>query len=487
MIFSTMFGRAPILLLLLVQFCDGQDENPSIRVRISKKGFDYVNRLATKYLETALMTRQIPNFESTMGANNEAKLQLENVRVVSFEIPEIGYKLAPPRELMWYASGGDMMIEGTFKIEVNKFVRVSGSGTLMANITGVNFTAAAEILSTRMEEPVVNITSCTAEINHMEIRYSGGLIAWLLNKFRETINGRVIQLVTETIIDRVKTVGEQFANGRLGTLPMMMELPANMFLNYRLARAVAVTDDYVEFLHRGEVTVGGARAISYPPIPLPTSNQSDHMILVWVSQYMVNSLFASMHQQQLLELTIDKDRQPQIADSLRTTCMLHEECIGVAIDKVGRIAPNTTAAIKLWSRNPPECVIVKGYSGPKFGGKLHGTLSFLNETDQQELFTFKVSYNVSSTAKVTKGRLFGEVRIVRMSVDVLESQIGRISPMELVFIEVAIQGQLENAINAMMQKGIEIPALSVMKYEFPEVVMDDRSILAYSDMFYAPV
>jgi hypothetical protein len=454
----------------------------AIRTRLTRKGLDYANYVGAQALAYKISKIPIPNFATKIAGPGRGEASAKDIKMVDYAQPAFWYKLVQPREFQWGTKGGSLRLRGKWAARYKFGISLKGKGTFDVQINDIRFTLGANF-SQLEGRPYLTTSQCHAKVGDLNVRMKGGIIGFIVDRF----SGKVEQQVRTVLNAKLCALARQWidvkANARLATLPTVRVVGAGFEMNNSLLHDPQVFHDYIQAGLKGETSFIGTSHIPFNPPPMYTTNDTSRMLYMWGSDFVVNSMLSSAFRKNLLMHAITPKNTPEFAPHLRTTCPASDTCIGMAFITLQEKFPNRTCEFYLTAMEMPTVRINKARAVLKAEALGQMWVELENKT-AQHLANFWIDFKGTLNLFILDNRLTGVLRIVKLSVNVTESKIGRFTEAEMDLFMLFVEPFLEGFINTKLKPGLPIPRIKDVTFVEPRIVFRDRAIEIQTDVQY---
>ncbi|KAK3777256.1 hypothetical protein RRG08_061717, partial [Elysia crispata] len=125
---------AGVVLLLCVGLC--ASTNPGMKIRVTRNGINYMNRVAQGMLRERFQAVRFPDMSSSSG---KTSFSATNIRVLSVSNPSSSISLRPDRNgLTWTLSNVGISLHANYRAVKRGWIRLSSSGSVSAFVSGAS-------------------------------------------------------------------------------------------------------------------------------------------------------------------------------------------------------------------------------------------------------------------------------------------------------------------------------------------------------------
>jgi hypothetical protein len=454
-------------------------EQPNLKLRISRSGLDYANEVASKLLNDQIRTLRIPDID-------EGDIKAWDIKILNFVPPAYKYSLTPPSTFTWGLSGAGIEMSGKVRACKRIITKFCITVDMKINANEVNIQMAPKLGHLVEGNPTILDADVQTTIGKLDFRMSGGVLQWIVDLFHKQLAGLVRKLAQNTISDMAKKFLMKDANEKLATFPVHVKVD-KFDLDYGLVADPAITNDYIEVALRGKVTQPGVTDVSpYPSTPLASNITENKMVFFWISDKIVNDIGYLAHVSNLTRSKIiDKDT-PTIGEYLKLHCKVGEMCLGQIIPSLATMYPDVDAAeMHLSTVTPPLGRIdSNGTVSLAVNATLELRVKLPNQTEETVIFT-DIFIEPNLSVKIENMSLVGHAEIGAFQIKVLESRLGpEYKEMLEETLPTIAKPVLENLINKKLATGLQIPLTKGVEFMNPQIRLLERTVQVETDVHY---
>lgn len=246
---SLLFRAVFLLLAAVIQ----AQQPPAFKLRVTREGFDYANRVAAELLNSKIRSLRIP--DSNHSIEGGGKVRLKNIRLVISKDPVYAYSLVPSSTFSWKLRQAGLRVTGDWWAKKRVLILLESNGTVTANATDVNISLSAKFgrNATNQGKPIISAAKCAADIGKFQIEVKGGIVATVLNVFKDLVSTQLKPVIEKELCKRAREFLLKDVNARLSTFPVKTPIHPAFMLDYSLVADPAVTADYCEIALKGEL------------------------------------------------------------------------------------------------------------------------------------------------------------------------------------------------------------------------------------------
>jgi len=395
----------------------------------------------------------------------------------------------PGRGLTWSLSGAGISLHGDWSYSKRVLFRVRDHGSFDASASGASISVSVTLGATAAGEPTIRTTGCSCHIDRLKIRLHGGA-SWLYNLLIGLAENYLRRSLQRMICKAAEEAINMDAAFELETLRVKVSLDEqNLYLlDYRLVSSPTFASGYLESFHKGEFfNAGDPTEAPFQPSPLPSPPTVDRMATFWASSYVLNTAGYVLQKRGILRQNFTKEDLPeQSRQILRTTCGLFSGCIGTFVPAVGKMFPNASVQIEMYSTAPPTA----GIDPEKLTGSFAGAMVFrarLSDGSLAHLFGMAVTAKITVAPRLHGEILKANVTSLEYTVALTDSSVGPISNdlLRIVF-DMAKRMIIIPKLNEAGEMGLPLPVLKHIRFTNTELKLEHDCLRVSTDAAYSP-
>ena len=378
-------------------------------------------------------------------------------------------------------------MHGDWRVKYKHFLKDHGS--FDASASGASISVSVTIGATAAGEPTVRSTGCTCHIDHVNIRLHGGA-SWLYNLFMGSVEGPLRNNLQRKICDAAQNAVNTDVARELATLPVKVPLghDKQWLLDYRLVSPPTFASGYLESFHKGEFfNAGDTSEAPFQPSPLPSPPTADRMATFWASSYVLNTAGYVLQKRGVLRYNVTKKDLPeQFRDRLNTTCSFLAGCIGALVPPVGKMFPNASVEVEMFSTASP----MAGIDPQKLTGSFAGVTVLrarLSDGSLAQLFGLNVTAKMTVSPRLNGTVLKATVVDMEQTLAVINSSVGPVSTtlLRLAF-DVVKKNFIIPKLNEAGEKGLPFPTIKHVQFTNVGLQLERDCLRVSTDVAYSP-
>ncbi|CAL1545191.1 unnamed protein product [Lymnaea stagnalis] len=451
--------------------------NPGVKLRIGKKGLEYVNRIVESKVNERLQSFTLNDLEDYSG---NPQYSLKNIQITKVPVITSSVSFRPDRSGLTLAVNDyDIELSTDYWAKHTILllpVTLSGRVTASFSDVSVSTTIVIDLDNDPQHSPLLKSTGCVAKVGDLKLKFEGRA-AWLLNLIKGLFTEKVSKSIKDKICALVANTINKDGADVLKRTRLTHEIK-KLFVDYSITGPVNSNSKYLEIKHKGEVSWMGDNSAIPIIAPLMPDKDPDNnfMAEVLVSKYSVSTLAYVAHKNGYLNLDVNPENLPvDKRPFLKATCP-GSVCVGSIVPLVGENHPDSVISIKVYSPVSPQVTISTGGLSLQMTGILD--LFADSEGSKPSILHCELSISLNGTASFENELISGNINSVSIRVSNVQTQLGKIETDDL--NDVVKRGLNLNFIpnlNNIMAEGIPLPLV-------PEVTFT-KSQMKYYDGFLA--
>ncbi|KAK3731744.1 hypothetical protein RRG08_035413 [Elysia crispata] len=471
-----------ITLILLVSTELSISTNPGVKVRLTKNGLQYANKIAHDEIVKHLQSLNIPD---QSGKDGHIEYTLDNIRVKGVTPPASSISLVPGKNgVSWALSNFGISISADWRVKYERgIIHISTSGSVDASVSGINLVETASFGIDKTGHPSIASSGCSASIGDVDVDFHGG-ISFIINLFRGTVERKIKDLLQPKVCEEVTQLINNDAEKSLATMQITVEIAKRFLLDYRLVASPVITADYLEIWDKGEVFWEAAvKEAPFSPEPLPAWSDNSRMVYIWVTNYTPNTFLYQAHTNGYLKYNLTrKDLPGDNASYLNTTCKL--KCIGTIIPQIAKMYPNSTVELHLQSTAIPKAVMTNKTLTVELDTSVNMWAKTPNNT-MAYLATLDVNVSLTLQPQIKNETLSEVITDHSFNLTVVKSAVGELHAS---LLNIVIDGILSFAVipelNNIAAKGVQLPMVGGVQFNNTFLLLQEGNLLIGTDLQY---
>ncbi|CAD6198993.1 unnamed protein product [Caenorhabditis auriculariae] len=204
----------------------GSRENPGIKARINRKGFDEASHLLGSVLNQQIQNTPIPTISECVPAVSGC-LQIYNLYVSRYRCPQkISVHPAPPNRLVLEVKNVDLGVTGNLGGQVTILAPIGLYGVVQLNAFQSSIKVELGIERSANGGPALRVVNCHVRIGYADVYVeNGGFISQIVNgNFRDPIIRKVKKMAPKQLCGAIPRLIDDKVNSKLSELPRDVEV-----------------------------------------------------------------------------------------------------------------------------------------------------------------------------------------------------------------------------------------------------------------------
>ncbi|CAL1538665.1 unnamed protein product [Lymnaea stagnalis] len=457
--------------------------NPGFKMRLTKKGVDYVNDIAQTAIDTQLQKLDLPD---QSGVKGSMSWSLTNIQRTGLSLPKSSMTFDPVKGgLTWALSNFGLDLSTNWWLSYKKgWLKGSDSGSVDVGVKRFSVSITAGLEADSQRRPSISIKSCSSSIGSIQTKFHGS-IAFVLNIFKGIVEKKVKQLINDQVCELLTYLIDQAVQENLREKEVTFEIDDTLVVDFRLLAPVTFAPDYMESQHKGEVYWREEqREILPPPAPISEWTDNSRMLYLWLTEYSANTLlYATFRRGHFKYHLTHMDLFPDYSSLLDTTCD-PGPCIGSLIPQIGQAYRDSNVEIRIMATTAPQVKI----TSDGLTLNLIGDLDLYADTADGTavyLLTLSLSLTLTVNVSVRNQRLIGNITNHNFSVSLVKSEVGTIDVDQIQqMLEVTVNQFVITYLNELGSEGLEIPLVSEVLFQNSVLTLSNGVVVIGTDVIY---
>ncbi|ELU11065.1 hypothetical protein CAPTEDRAFT_228469 [Capitella teleta] len=462
--------------------------DPGLKFRVSHEALNYGAQEAMNVASVLLLDQDIPAFSGEAGLNlGTIKYNLDQLRIIRFEQGTADVHLDDDNAVL-DVSGIGLSLKGKWKYNYKLgFIHISDSGSFDLEASGADLKLGVVLGMGNGGKLVLSTTQCDGRINNLDVTFQGGA-SWLYNIFRSLIAKSIKGVLNDMLCEGIETAVEDHLSPVLEDFVLEFPIADVGTLDFHFTEAPAFNMETVETYHKGEFFWAGDRTeVPFPPAPLTEPDQELRMITVWMSDYVINSLFYVLHKHDVTKFIFGAGDLPSDHSGLLNMTCPGSACFGSILPAaIAAQFPDSTVSIEGWTLAQPTLKV--DAKGVHAMAELRLDFTAVKPNGETfMLFSTSSKFDASMIGEMDGSKLKFKIKNISPEVTLLESNVDGITGSLLTIIfRVGTNGVLKPMIDDIGEQGIPIPDFDLIEYVNPYLMLKDNTIIMELDVAYAP-
>ena len=463
-------------------------ENPGLRTAITTKGLNYVCHSATILLERALPSLSIPDIHGRVKVKaafikTHIDYSVSNIKLQNLDIP--GCSFTPGSNgITLQSSGISVEIKAHIRAKHKHFPHVSASTDIKVDLKDVSFSATIKISrDVSNGHASLTATGCSANVGRVHVSFHGHS-AWLYKLFDHKFESALKKGFHSSFCSGVTRELNQKGSKVLESLPLTTKFDDAVIINYTLTQDPVYTSEYMAIFFKGEF-----QPIKHPesqppfvPAPLPPIHVDSQMVLMWLTDYLLNTASYSFQQAGRLTYTVTPKLIPK-----NVPFHLNTSSFKPLVPSLYKNFPDKDMQIVLRATKPPNVKITpKGGELVAFGSAAVEVI--LPNEKIVTAFTLAFTIDMDVFPQIHPDGhavITANVSLVKASFTLSSSNIGEFDATPLQdALNFFIKFFVVPAINRYGTKGLKIPTIDGLSFINPHLSFGEGYAVLSTDIKY---
>lgn len=347
------------LTLSLIAVTTAHSKDPGLRIAVSSKGLDYVQKTGISILEGLLSNTVLPDLTGKVKLNYKIghitlHWTVSKLHIDTLSIPVSS--LTPSQSgLTFKASQISVTVKGHIHTSNSHhdIIHVSASTDMTVSLYNASFDVGVLLTRDSRGHPVVSTTECSASVSSVHHKFHGGS-KWVYKTVDhiEDFDHMLSKNFQPAFCKGVKNAINHHGNQMLQNIPLTVPINKLVEVNYALTDAPLYSDQYIAIDYSGEfqlISDPQDPPFSPPSLP-PPSNEKDHeMMSIWFTDYIANTAGLVYHESGMLSYNITPDSIPQ-----HSPLTLNTSSFRLILPALFKAYPNMGIILSIKTTKPPH-------------------------------------------------------------------------------------------------------------------------------------
>jgi len=494
--------------------------NPGIKLRVTKKAVDYIIQMVGRILDSQVPNLKVDKAEKYIK-DLDGKIKITNLHITNYKKPDsISLELSAPNQIKLSIKNSDVAGMANFDSDIKVgATRYTGVGTASAASANINLDVTAVIERAEDGKPKFRSTDCQMTIGSLLMDFTGtGNGVDLAKSVKGIIEVRGKEVAQQKVCERARKIFDKELNERFSKLgsifPISKSTKPNpkddqddlfdidqspsgspqsrghnlnidttqLSLDNRLIQNPIITPLYIESIHRGEISLHGKGGTPFNPQEMEKfPDRQDKMLLMEISDYVMNSLMFSAYKEGNLTMKINPTNSPNRAKFLSLTCTTNP-CFGNIFPLTSKKNPNQHLEIHVAPISMPYMHLANvGVMSILTNSRL---MVFGTDSANKRKLWINSIMNTTSDGRfeLKKNKIYGKTVVKTVSTSLQSSPVLEHSENGKINELGNYMGRLlEDRINNQLAEGIPLPILRYGNLNQPELVLLNGAIGIFTD------
>ncbi|XP_010353645.2 lipopolysaccharide-binding protein isoform X1 [Rhinopithecus roxellana] len=373
------------------------------------------------------------------------------LNIHSCELRHSALRPVPGQGLSLSISDSFIRVQGRWKVR-KSFLKLQGSFDV--SVKGISISVNLLLGSESSGRPTVTASSCSSNIDDVEVDMSGDL-GWLLNLFHNQIESKFQKVLKSRICEMIQKSVSSDLQPYLQTLPVTTEIDSFAGIDYSLVEAPRATAQMLEVMFKGEIFHRNHRSpvtLLAPVMSLP--EEHNKMVYFALSDYVFNTASLVYHKEGYLNFSITDDMIPPDSNIRLTT-----KSFRPFVPRLARLYPNMNLELQ---GSVPSAPLLNFSPGNLSVDPFMEIDAFvlLPSSSKEPVFRLSVATNVSAILTFNTSKITGFLKPGKVKVELKESKVGLFNAELLeALLNYYILNRLYPKFNDKLAEGFPLPLL----------------------------
>lgn len=388
-------------------------DNPGLIVRLRKQAIDSVVDQTTNLVAKYSNKVPVPPFAANIGG---VDFEIKNTQISQLDVPQITYTLTSPDKISGQMHLPSFGAQADFHATRNLVGggKQEDSGLVMFNATDVKTTV--DLTLGQFDNGVPNVADfkCQATLGPANLKVQGAKEKFAVEVLQ--VAAKTIRPLYETQVCGVakKLVNDQI-NRILAKIPNVLEVNPEVAIKYQVKPVVGT--DFVEVQIFEKLLTD--EASPFNPAPFQEEPNDKAMVVILLSDALVNDGLYQAYTNKLMDLTIDPSSPAVLYNLTRLECNQDQPaCLGNVIPTlVEKYGKDATVKVTAKATKAPELEFLQDKA--TFKSAMTASLDFTPKGGQEtHEATATLDINGSVQVKIHENRLYGKVTVEHVEVTI---------------------------------------------------------------------
>ncbi|KAI7795323.1 bactericidal permeability-increasing protein-like [Triplophysa rosa] len=458
--------------------------SPGVKVKLTQKGLEYGRQLGIATLQQRFSTISLPDQSGTEKVViGKVEYSVTGIRIVNLGLPTSTVELVSGTGVRLSIDNANIKAQGNWRVRYLRFIKASGSFDL--TVSGVTISVTIAVNNDNRGRPSVSMTSCTADVRDVDVRFSGRL-SWLYNLFRSfierpirnSLQAQICPLVAKSIPD---------INTELATLNVVAKVDKYVEIDYSMLGSALLSSESIDLGLKGVFyNIGQRNEPPFSPKPFSLPSQNTKMLYIGLSAFTVNSAAFAYHNAGAFSFDITDDLIGGFI-SPDSDFRLNTETFEASFPQVAKLYPGLKMRLLVKTVKEPIITFEPNNVTVQVSSTVTAYVIHQNNT-LSPLFVLSLEASASAKVNIAGLNLIASVTLNRIHLSLDKSYVGNIevaSPQESSEFDNLLKTILEFTVipkvNARLLNGVPLPAMGKIKLVNPQLVVVKDYLLIGTD------
>ncbi|KAM6457945.1 bactericidal permeability-increasing protein-like [Liasis olivaceus] len=472
-----------VLPLLSFSVPSSEGAHGGLKFQITQKGLEYAKEVAMEMLLSQLREEQIPDKSShhNMPLLGDVLLSFSNIQITQLQVKDSAAGFVKGRGLKLAVRNAEIVFSSNWDIQS---LFGQESGRIEVSVNRLSLFVVLHLDVDDGGQPLVQHASCYSNITDLDMKFSGRN-SQLYNQISLALKGILISDINNKVCSELRESVDRLAQ-YLRSINFLAQIDSIGGIDFSLVSKPEITEDRCNLDFKGEfflVEEPHRRPLLPNPFFLP--NQSSSMIVLGVSDFLVNSAAFVYFTGRALRVNCTDKMIPKSAPF-----RLNTKHIGLFIPELNKQFPEMPMEIHLAARKAPVLHFQPGGLDATVLGRAEAFVVLPNSS-LVSVFVLNIDCNFTGqmflkgdSSGNSMGKVGGSVALNSLR---LSQEWSRIGDIKVSFLEIFLKsaGQVTlSSVNRKLRKGKTLPNIFFASFQDPEVTMHEGYMLIKTDVRY---
>ncbi|XP_063154631.1 bactericidal permeability-increasing protein-like [Candoia aspera] len=474
-----------IFALLLLSFSMPSSEGATggLKFQITQKGLEYAKEVVMEMLLSQLKKEQIEDKNSSYKVPplGDVFFSLSNINISRLQVKDSAVGFAEGTGLKLAIQNAQIVFHSNWVI---KSLFGQDSGTAEIRIDQLSLFAVLGLDMDDGGRPLVQCTRCHSNIRDLDIKFSGPK-SQLYNLISFALKGILIFDVKKEVCSELKKSVDNLAQ-HLRSIKFLAQIDSIAGIDYSLVSKPDIAEVRCNLDFKGEFfLVKKPHRSPFLPTPFFLPNQSSSMIVLGISDFLVNSAAFTYFAGKKLQVNYTDKKIPK-----SVPFRLNTNNIGLLLPELKKQFPGMPMEMHLAAWKEPRLRFRPWGLEATVLGRAEAFVVLPNSS-LVSVFMLNIDCNFTGQVFLEGDNSGNSIAKIRGSVVLnslrLSQEWSRIGEIQVYFLEklLKIAGQVAlSRVNRKLREGMMLPRVYGASFVDPEVTMHEGYMLIKTDLHY---
>ncbi|XP_042321816.1 bactericidal permeability-increasing protein-like [Sceloporus undulatus] len=454
--------------------------NGGLKIRLAQKGLEYGKEFGLQMLTSMLMKERIEDISGSYSfpLYGIVHYSVSGIQIKHLHVNHSTVAFVEGKGLSLNIQNAEFMLSGTWNLSTRH-----ETGTVDISIKQLSLFTLLGLDRDDRGRPDVWYADCHSSIGDLDVTFHGQS-SWLYNIFAIGLKGMLRSEVNKELCAEVERGIYELAHS-LRTMRVSTQIDSLAAIDYSLVNKPDVGVDRCDVDLRGEffpVRKFFVHALlPVPPFHLP--NQSDSMLLLAISDFILNSAASVYFKAGALWVNITDNMIPK-----GVHFRLHTKNMGMLIPELKMHFPDMAMEVLLAARKQPVFSFHPGSLDTTIFGSAE---FFVVLPNARRVSVFLLNVYISLTGQVyleevksenSLGKVGGSLAMKKFHLELEKSNIGDIKVMHLEKLLKLFSPLALSKVNRNLKRGVILPSIGGASVMNPKVTMHEGYMQIATDL-----